>query len=66
MVATSSVLAKQALKRLAFYFNNQLFLERTKLSEASSLTILSFTVDSSELFYLILIFYFEYLVRLQP
>jgi len=31
-------------KRLAFYFNNQLFLKRTKLSEASSLTILSFTV----------------------
>jgi len=45
---------------------NQLFLERTKLSEASSLTILSFTVDSSELFYLIFIFYFECLVRLQP
>jgi len=53
-------------KRLAFYFDNQLFLERTKLSEASSLTILSFTVDSSELFYLIFIFYFECLVRPQP
>jgi len=45
--------------RLAFYFDNQPFLERTKLSEASSLTILSFTVDSCELFYLIFIFYFK-------
>jgi len=52
--------------RFAFYFDNQLFLERTKLSEALSLTILSFTVDSSELFYLIFLFYFECLVRSQP
>ena len=37
-------------KCLAFYFDNQLFLKRTKLSEASRLTILSFTVDSFELF----------------
>ena len=51
---------------MAFYFDNQPFLERTKLSEASSLTILSFTLDSSELFYLIFIFYFECLVRSQP
>ena len=49
-------------KRLAFYFDNQRFLERTKLCEASSLTILGFTIDSSELFYLIFIFKFECLV----
>jgi len=53
-------------KRLAFYFDNQLFLKRTKLSQASSLTLLSFTVDSYELFYLIFIFYFECMVRSQP
>jgi len=53
-------------KRLAFYFDNKLFLKRTKLSEASSLTILSFSVDSSELFYLIFILYLECLVRSQP
>jgi len=51
---------------LAFYSDKQLFLEGTKLRDALSLTILSFTVDSSELFYLILIFYFECLVRSQP
>jgi len=45
---------------------SHLFLERTKLTEAWSLTILSFTVDSSELFYLINIFYLECLVRSQP
>jgi len=36
------------------------------LTEACSLTILSFTVDSFELFYLIFIIYLECLVRSQP
>jgi len=53
---------------LSFWHSTSItnFPQENLLSEAFSLTILCFTVDSFELFYHIFIFYFECLVRSQP